>query len=314
MNPDVFAEWLRRQGHRVIRTASSYWYDQGPRVYQAFPYHWVLNISESELRGLMKEAGAIALRYSAPLSAQEGLASYHATLEASSYDMESLGKWARKNVRRGLKNCTVGEITFERLAEEGYFLQLDTLRRQGRRVAMSEEVWRRRCVAAKDLPGFEAWGAVAEGMLAASVITFQMDDCVYMLYQQCTSNHLTNHVNNALSFSVTQEMIGRSGTHSILYGLHSLDAPPAVDEFKFRMGYTAKPVRQRVVLAKSLRWMATGPGHAVLRAAKRAFPGNPTIGKAEGMIRFCRLGRLPLGEQPLPPPLAEGRAGKLSDE
>ena len=37
MNSETFAEWLRRQGHRVYRTASSYWYEAGPRVLQAFP-------------------------------------------------------------------------------------------------------------------------------------------------------------------------------------------------------------------------------------------------------------------------------------
>ena len=69
MNAEIFAEWLRRQGYRVVRTASSYWFEVSARVYQAFPYHWVIEPSEEELSRLLTEHHAIALRYSTPVNA-----------------------------------------------------------------------------------------------------------------------------------------------------------------------------------------------------------------------------------------------------
>lgn len=308
MTPDVFAEWLRRQGHVVKRTASSYWFDQGPRTYQAFPYHWVLTIPDAELNGFLRETQSIGLRYSAPVESSLGRISYHAVFEGDTYFFDSLGKWARKNVRRGLKNSSVESITFDRLADEGWALQLDTLSRQGRDLEVSGEIWRRRCIAAKDLPGFEAWGAMVDGRLAASVITFQMDDCAYMLYQQCHREYLADHVNNALSFVVTQTMVERPQIRSILYGLHSLDAPASVDEFKFRMGYTAKPVRQRVVFHPWLSPLFNSASHATVRQLRRWQPENPTLAKTEGMMRFYLEGRRPLSEQTWPEVLAEHTA------
>ena len=77
MNADIFAEWLRRQGHRVARTESSYWYDQGPRVYQAFPYHWLISPDDLEITELIRQHGALALRYSTPVRSEEGAISYH---------------------------------------------------------------------------------------------------------------------------------------------------------------------------------------------------------------------------------------------
>ena len=85
MTAEVFAEWLRRQGHRVVRTASSYWYDVSPRVFQAFPYHWIIEPSEEELGRLLRENNAIALRYSAPVSAPQGKVSYHVVCEDPNY-------------------------------------------------------------------------------------------------------------------------------------------------------------------------------------------------------------------------------------
>lgn len=312
MNAEVFAEWLRRQGHRVARTASSYWYDQGPRVYQAFPYHWIIEPPEEELSEFLRAQGAIGLRYSTPLEARLGQVSYHAVYSAPEYNLSLLSKWSRKNVRRGLRNCTVEPLSFERLADEGWALQIDTLDRQGRELEVEKAAWSRRCRSAADLPGFEAWGALVEGHLGASVITLPMGDCCYMLYQQSLREHLPDHVNNALSFAVTQTMVERSGIRSILYGLHSLDAPPSVDEFKFRMGYEARPVRQRVVFHPWLRPAFGRASHALLRQMQRLRPGHPRLSKTEGMVRFYLEGKRPLQDQDWPPPLHDRREELLA--
>ena len=87
MNADTFAEWLRRQGHRVVRTPSSYWYDAGPRVFQAFPYHWLIEPSNREVRNLMLERGIAALRYSTPLTASSGAVSYQVVLRGFSVNL-----------------------------------------------------------------------------------------------------------------------------------------------------------------------------------------------------------------------------------
>jgi hypothetical protein len=309
MNAEVFAEWLRRQGHHVVRTECSYWYDGGPHVYQAFPYHWLIEPSDDELVWFMRDHRVVGLRYSTPPDLAPGKLSYHAVYEKPSYGLGVLGKWARKNVRRGLRSCSVQPLSFERLAEEGWALQLDTLDRQGRQRGHRPEEWQRRCLAASELPGFEAWGALVSGQLAASVITFQMDDCCYMLYQQSLRQHLSEKVNNALSYVVTETMVKRSAVRSILYGLHSLDAPPSVDEFKFRMGYVAKPVRQRVVFHPLLRLLFNSTSYRVLRQLARWQPSHPTLSKMEGLVRFYLEGSRPLGEQQWPEPLGPAALG-----
>ena len=312
MNPEIFAEWLRRQGHKVARTASSYWVEFGPRVFQAFPYHWVIEPTEEELVGFLKEQKAIGMRYSTPITASLGSLSYHAIYTASSYDLENLGKWARKNVRRGLTRCNIEPISFDRLSDEGWSLQQDTLNRQGRRLKFAQEDWGKLCLSAKDLPGFEAWGALVGKRLAASVITFRMDDWCYMLYQQCHHLFLADHVNNALSYVVTQTMIHTTSVKSILYGLHSLDAPASVDEFKFRMGYAARPVCQRVVFNPMIAPFVNSLTYTGLKAMQSLFPGKSALAKAEGMLRFYLQGKRPLTQQDWPEVLLKQKDAILS--
>lgn len=313
MNAETFAEWLRRQGHKVVRTASSYWYDAGPRVLQAFPYHWLIEPAESEIRSLLLTRGIAALRYSTPLHAPQGKVSYHVVLRPP-YTLEMLRSQARNGVRRGLSRFGVERITFERLAEEGWSLQADTLARQERTRSMDQAEWQRICRAAEGLPGFEAWGATCDGELAAALLTARVDDRWCVPYALSHSRFLREHVNNALFYTVSCDLLAREGVAELFFTLQSLDAPESVDEFKFRMGLQPVPVRQRVVFHPLFRPLATERSHAFLlrrldrdrgdRASAGRPQESPLLAKAEGMLRFHLGGRRAAEEQEWPACLA----------
>ena len=304
MTPEIFAEWFRRQGYKVIKTSSSYWVEVGPRVFQAFPYHWVISPSEEEIRIFMVDEKAIALRYSAPQASPVGVPSYHVVFEGKHYSQKDLPKKARYDVKKGLSIASVEPISLSRLASEGWDLERDTLLRQGRMDAETQSDWQKLCLSAEGLDGFEAWGAIVEGRLVASLLGFLCEDRFCILYQQSLTEYLPFGVNNTLAYTVTSNVMERPDNKArVFYGLHSLDAPPSVDEFKFRMGYTAKPVRQRVVFHPWVRPFLNPASHALLRAGLKFRPGNPMLSKAEGMLRFYLQGHLPLCQQSLPPPL-----------
>lgn len=313
MNAEYFAEWYRRQGITVIRSSSSYWYEASRYVYQAFPYHWLIEPDEQELDELLRGNRMAALRYSTPITSPEGCISYHAVCENPEYSIELLDRRSRQNIRNGLNNCRVTQISIEQLAEEGWSLESDTANRQGRRLRTDEIKWRNRYLAAADLPGFEAWGAMVDDRLVASLFTIQVEDWCEMISQQCHRDYLKARVNNALTYFVTQTMMKRSGIKGIFYTLQSLDAPPSVDEFKFRMGYQARPVCQRVVFHP---WMRPWIGEKTLwltRNFLRLDPSNPIFAKADGMLRFYLKGRKPLEVQDWPECLNEFRVANFPD-
>lgn len=307
MNAEVFAEWLRRQGHQVIRTESSYWYDAGPRVYQAFPYHWLIEPSQAELKGIFMDYKAIALRYSTPLSAPSGKISYHVVCMDPGYDVAGLPRQTRQNVRRGLESATIELIPISRLADEGWLMRRDSLERQGRVDAETEQGWRRMCQSAEDLPGFEAWGAICDGQLAASFLAFQCEDWYTLPYEQSATAYLESRINNAIFYSVTNEAIHRSGISGVFFCLQSLDAPASVDQFKFRMGMTARVVRQRVTFHPWLEPFLGKPVYSMVKGWLERQPNRPALAKMEGMLRFYQEGKsLPL-EQDWPACLSERR-------
>jgi hypothetical protein len=306
MNTEVFAEWLRRRGHRVIQTESSYWYDAGPRVYQAFPYGWIIQPSEKELHQLTWGHGALALRYSTPVTSPEGKISYHVVLNRP-YNLDVLNNKARNSVRAGLKNCRVERITFKKMAEDGWNLQKNTLERQVRSDSMSQSEWEKLCFTAQDLPGFEAWGAMVDGDLAGTLFTVRINDTYYVPYAQSLKKYLPLHINNAIFYVAACEMLAQAGINGIFFSLDSLDAPESTNEFKFRMNFKVIPVRQRVVFHPGLALLANKASYQILSGLTHRFPANNFFSKAEGMSRFYLEGKRPLAEQEWPKCTSEFR-------
>ena len=313
MNVEIFAEWLRRQGHSVVKTTSSYWFDAAPRVYQAFPYNWLIDPSEEELRKFLCENHAIALRYSTKFEKSIGHISYHIVYSKNSYSLNDLKSTHRRNVRIGLKNCIVEPISFERMAEEGFYLELDTLNRQKRKGRIDKKLWRNRFLSASDLPGFEPWGAIVDGRLAATIFTFQANDCCHLLFHQSNRNYLKARVNNALTFVVTKTMVERKKNWLLNYGLHSLDAPQSVDNFKFRMGYEPMEVRQRVVFHPSLERFINELFYKGVALLLKYNKKSHIFAKAEGMIRFYLQGKLKIEMQKWPHCLIDRKKSLLKN-
>ena len=303
MNAEIFAEWMRRQGHTIYRTASSYWYDAGPHVLQAFPYHWLITPAEKELRELMLKHAVIALRYSAPLDSPAGMVSYHVVLHTP-YDLTALKSKARNGVKRGLEHFRIEQISFERLATEGWALQHDTLVRQDRLRSMKQEEWERLCRSADGLQGFEAWAATSDGELGGALILCRIGDTFNVPYAMSRSCCLRDHVNNALFYSVSCELLQREGITGIFFTVQSLDAPANIDEFKSRMGFEFKAVRQRVEFHPFARPFVTSKLHTRAKKLLQRDPSNPFLTKAEGMLHFHLEGRHSISEQTWPECLA----------
>ena len=312
MNADNFAEWLVRQGYKVIRTNSSYWVEFGPGVFQAFPYHWIITPPDSELIQLINDQRAICLRYSTPLNAPQGMLSYHTVISEKSYCIEKLSANARSKIRRGLKRCRIEQISIDTLAYNGWQLQLDTIERQDRADSMNQHQWEKICNSTKGLTDFQVWAAFVEDQLAATILTAIVGGVCYLLYPQSHRKYFSDYVNNVLCYALTQKMLSSGMAEGMFYGLHSLDAPASVDEFKFHMGYKAKPVRQKVLFNPKLSFALNPISHQLIKFILHRFRGNSSIAKAEGMVRFYLEGKKPLEQQMWPEILVDQRDAILS--
>jgi hypothetical protein len=310
MRPEVMAEWFHRQKYSIVRTSSSYWFEILPHIYQAFPYHWCINPTKDELEQLWKLNKAVALRYSSPVWASTGKLSYHVVFpnNGEQFLLEKIPKKPRHDIKKGLKNFKVEQVSLHSLANEGWDVRYDTLARQKRLKAESQKWWVEMCKNAATLPGFEAWAAFSEQGMAASALVARCDDHAYILYQQSRTCCLRLGVNNTLAFVMSKSLLDDPAIVRIFYGLQSLDAKPGVDQFKFRMGFLAKPVRQVVLFHPYISpWIQPLVFKTMMRF-RNFFPGS-FVTKAGGMMNFYLEGKKPLDEQQWPGILTNQKAG-----
>ncbi len=301
MDFDNLTEWFTRQGYRVVRTRSSAWIEVIPKIYQAFPYHWLVQPDPSEVDYLWNEVGAAAIRFSAPLSAELGKLSYHVVfpVDSETFNLETIRKKPRYDIRKGMKNFVIGAVPIEKFRKDGWSVRLETLERQKRVGAESLGWWEKMSTSAEGLSGFEAWAAYSGDEMAASALVLVCEDHCYIYYQQSRSNYLRLGVNNALAYEITSEMLSRPEINKVFYGLQSLDARPSVDQFKFRMGFQARPVKQVVQFHPIIAPAINPATHLVLNQLRLLRPGS-VFSKAEGMFRFYLEGRKPFGKQDIP--------------
>lgn len=288
MNPEVFAEFLSRQGHRILKTESCYWFNAQPGFYFFFPYHKLITPGKEELKRLLWGGPCIGMRFFTPLE-MVGKESYMIECSDKNYDISSIHKKSRSQTHKGLDNFDIRQIDFEELAILGVSLNHDTLVRQGRNPQQwDKHKWQFYCSATEGLPGFEAWGAFSGCNLAAFMMTFQMEDHFTILHHSSATEYLPLYPNNALVFYITQLKLASSQVTTVSYGPQSLDAPESLDKFKFRMGFKKKAMKQSIVFHPVLRPFVNEISYKSIRMVSTLKPESDMWRKLLGIIQFYR--------------------------
>jgi hypothetical protein len=291
MDSAAYAGFLRAIGHRVVPTRSTYWYDASRFIYLSAPPNRTYEPGEDELRAVLRRFPCLGVRFATPLQAA-GKVSYQFVCDNGAYGLDALSANVRSKVRRGLKRCGVEPVPFSIIATAGRQAHLDTVGRQGRDGVLSGNQWDQFCAAAATVPGMEGWGAWRGDVLAAVLVTVTFDDTVEFLLSRSRSDQLSAYPNNALIFSVAEEMLVRRGAREVTFGLESLEPVGPLDQFKFGMGFRARPLRQRIVFRPLVRALLR---HAAVRTLFHRWTerqGTDAVfwRKAAGLLRFAEEG------------------------
>lgn len=287
MNAAQFAEFWRIQGHKIIETTSCYWYNPQPLFFMSLPYHRLVTPSRHEVGITLFAGPAVATRFP---TTPDGTGKEGGLFVCSerSYDFHALQPRTRTMTRRGLENCAVERIDFAHLAEHGHALNVETFLRQGRDPqTITEQQWNRYCMAASQIPDFEAWGALVHGDLAAFMVTALIEDCFSILHQSSAAEYLEYYPNNALVFTVTKLKLSRPEVRYVSYGLKSLEDTSGLDRFKFHMGFELRPFKEGIVFNPLLKpFLSLGGGKIIEWMAQR-YPESDLWRKASRALHLA---------------------------
>ncbi len=288
-----YASFLRALGHRVVPTQSAYWYDASRFFFLSAPPHRTYCPADDELRTVLRRPPCLGVRFAAPLQGS-GKLSYQIVCDNRAYGLDALSANVRSKVRRGLKRCEVAPVPFDVIATAGRRAHADTLARQGRDGVLAANRWERFWDAAAATPGMEGWGAWCGETLAAFLVTVTFEDGVEFLLARSCSDELHAYPNNALIFRVAEQMLVQRGVGEVTFGLESLEPVGPLDQFKFSMGFQARPLRQRVVFHPLIRALLRNAGVRVVFRRWTERHGAEAVfwRKAAGLLRFAEEGGL----------------------
>ena len=206
-------------------------------------------------------------------------------LDDRAYDLESLSGNSRSKVRRGLKECQVRRLDPAFVRAHGRTANEDTLRRI--RFARDVYDWDQFWDAVTATPDVEVWGALREQKLLAYLVAVLVEGCAELPIARSTDDGLRHYPNNALLFTVARDLLRRPDIERIFFGLESVEHVGGVDTFKESMGFTRRPIRQRIVFHPLAEPIARA---RVTARIARALARRPSAGvfwrKLEGLLVF----------------------------
>lgn len=285
MSPEELTSFFVRRGHRVVQTASCWWYNEyhQARVYYSYPIHRFVNPGPDEIEEVFSNAsGALALRFISPVDSR-GQKSF-IWVRRKPYDLNDLSPKSRNQTRRGLEKCEVRNIPWEELERIAQEAHTDTMKRH--EVDGSESLGFGTQLG--ECPAYEAWGAFVDGSLAAYIVTQWVEDWVHILFQRSANAYLTSYPNNVLIFSVVKEVLSRQGVLAVSYGLEPLTALGALEHFKLGMGFVKEPVRRRIVVTRWLKPLLNSVICRAVEAVALLQPDNLRLQKVAGVCRLIR--------------------------
>jgi hypothetical protein len=287
LDTERFARFYERAGVRIAKSESAWWYEAAPRFLLALPSHRPFTLPADEAADLMRRERLAGLRYICN-EGDGGRASFHLVCDDPEFGLDKLSANTRSKVRRGLSRNEIRRVTGRELAEIGEGAFVETMVRQNRASESAMQTWRRMLAAADDEPAIEIWTAWHEGEFACYLIAVRIDDVCEFFQARSVGRLLKHYPNNALIYTLTEEMLVQRGLREVTFGIESPEPVEDLDAFKVQMGYRKKPVRQRVIFHPLLRAaLSIGP----LRRALLTKGSDPTadvrLRKAAGILKFA---------------------------
>jgi hypothetical protein len=236
----------------------------------SLPYQRMLDPDPEELRRMMRETGALGVRF--PSLNWTGLNSGLYALRQRDYDIGTLHAKHRPRVRHGMQHFEVRPAEKAELLDQGRALNLTTMSRQGRYDAEFGEPrkWGAFVEAAFACPGL-AFPAVFSGSrMAAYMVTCREQKWLHILHQMSRQEDLPNFPNHLLTYAITAQAAADASLEAVCYGYVPLFAADGLHEYKVRFGYEVIPHRSAIQLHPALTPVLDRPvARAAVRAARR---------------------------------------------
>ena len=263
--------------------------------------HRVKPVCLEEIRRAMKATGAVVSLWNEQWDTQP-CDWWWVCCDDPAYDVETLPKNARRDIRAGLRRCEIRRLELEWYSRNRYAIDAAAVGRyRDYQANLDPTETRQRTLVEGAYPGRETWGAFVDGAFAAYMDCLVIDDAAFLASTKAAPAFFKALVNNALAYHVTKHYLQERKVKYVCDGQRSLVHQTQYQDFLEKMGYRRIYCPLRAEFAMPARLLVRSRIDIWGRAAILKF--RPALWrKIEGLIaadriaRSCRDATCPTGQ------------------
>ncbi len=283
-----FASMLSSQGTRVVPgSKETFWIRSEFTVLARIPDFLMAPPDPGEVEQVLKEGwAAVASYYLEPEENHPPNAWLYLCTDRT-YSIERLSPPMRRNVRRGLKELRIAQLSPDQLFIHGMQAFCDTRKRVGLSDGTPENFQRRFSQRAK-CPAHVFLGAWKDDTLAAFLSITEVDDWASIEGCFSRTDLLNSRPNDLLMYTTLSRYLIDEGRRVVGYGASSVQSESnaaTLHVFKKKVGFQAKPVHRAFVFHPLLRPFVGRATLGMIGLLLHMRPGSPWLKKAEGVLR-----------------------------
>ena len=287
-----YADWLRRQGESVYRSAGIDWRLYHSALVPANDVPVPLTADRGELRRLLRQSGAWLARYPGPAVDRPDAGWYYVVCDRV-VPVERLAKRTRYELRLGLRSCSVRRVTAEWIAAHGYECYRAAHERY-RNVRPSPETIFVKEMRARAEGPFEIWGAFVDAELAAYSTCIVAGEWVQHSTAKYHPGFLRARTAYALVRTLIEDYVGARGL-ALVNGTRSVSHDTNYNCLLEKLGFVHRGCELNIVYRPALEALVN-----LAWPLRRVFSWLPDSGPAHGarvalMLEGLRRTAAPLG-------------------
>jgi hypothetical protein len=289
-----YAAALAEHGVRVVPGESgTFWIASARGAMLRIPFV-VGAPAANELRRVLWRGQAAIASYLLPADEHHPANVCHYVCADPSYTLDRMSPPMRRNVRRGLGELRIAQLSAAELLAHGLAPFSDTRRRLGLADGTAE-VFQRRFHKRAQIAAHVFLGAWRGDALAGFLSITEIDGYAEIEGSFATDAHRPYRPSDTLLYWALHHYLVERNVREVSYGLSSIQAESnaaGLHRFKLKVGFEARPVHRAFVAHPLLRPFINRATSWILGRALALRPGDPYLKKADGMLA-CMLGRAP---------------------
>lgn len=264
MNIDEFVELNKSLGHNVIRTQNHAWMLRDDKSVLSLPTLEDVFPSKRELEKLYS-VGAKVIFFKTNLSTKN---CFEYVFVGNEYGLDRFESKIRNQIRKGLKDCNIGEVTESEMIEKGFLINLKVLNNQQREVEYLDNSlkWKNYITTLMRHKDVFVKGAFVNGALVAYAIFLKVREKYYIYHPFMDKQYSNSCPMNAILYSFISEVLEREHKIDISYGLSSYSERRGLDKFKRGMLFQESECTRVVALSGIHRILINRQMHKLIKA------------------------------------------------